>query len=131
VDLVEVDRVEPEAREAALDLSPERVAVQALQRRPVRAFRLPALGEDERPLVEAGDRAADDLLGVAEAVLGRRVDPVDAELERAMDRGDRVVVVLVAPTPVVLRAAERPGAETDAVISIPVRPSSVVLMRPR
>ena len=103
MDLVEVDRVEPEPRKAALELAPERVALQALQRRPVRAFRLPALGEDERPLVEADDRAPDDLLGLAEAVLGRGVDPVDVELERALDRRDRVVVVLVAPAPVVRR----------------------------
>src|SRR5436190_7534 len=33
VDLVEVDRVEPEPRKAALELAPERVALQALERR--------------------------------------------------------------------------------------------------
>src|SRR5205807_946101 len=79
-----------------------------------RAFRLPALGEDERARVEPRDRPADNLLRVAEAVLGGGVDPVDAELEGVMDRRDRVVVVLRAPAPVVLRAAHRPGSDADA-----------------
>src|SRR5205085_11882571 len=114
MDLVEVDRVDREPAQARLALTQQRVALQGLHGRAVRAFGLAALGEDERPLVEAGERAADDLLGVAEAVLGGGVDPVDAELERAVDGGDRLVVVLLAPAPVVLRAADRPGAEADA-----------------
>src|SRR3954471_6984313 len=61
---------------------------------------------------ERGDRPPDDLLGVAEAVGGGGFDPVDAELDGVMDRGDRVVVVLAAPTGRPL-AADRPGADAD------------------
>src|SRR6185437_15288298 len=79
VDLVEVDRVDPEPREASFELSPQGVALQALQGRAVRPFGLAALGEDERPRSGiARDGPADDLLGVAEAVLRSRIDPVDA-----------------------------------------------------
>jgi hypothetical protein len=48
-----------------------------------------------------------------EAVLRGGVDPVDAELDRVVDRGDRFLVVLRAPAPVVVRTAERPGTEAD------------------
>jgi hypothetical protein len=79
VDLVKVDRVDTEPREAPFELAPQRVALQSLEGRPVRAFGLAALGEDERPLAGiACDGAADDFLRVAEAVLGGGVDPVDA-----------------------------------------------------
>src|SRR4029079_3217932 len=71
VDLVEVDRLDPEAAQAGLALASERVAPQRLQGRAVRAFRLAPLREDERPLVEARDRAADALLRVAQPVLPR------------------------------------------------------------
>jgi hypothetical protein len=81
VDLVEVDRVDAESPEARFDLAPERVAAEVLHGRPVRAFRLTALCEHERALARVrADGAADDLLGVAEAVVRRRVDPVDAEV---------------------------------------------------
>src|SRR6185503_4306360 len=127
VDLVEVDRLDAEAAQAGLALASERVAPQRLQGRAVRAFRLAALREDERPLVEARDRAADDLLRVAEPVLRGRVDPVDAELKRAVDRGDRLLVVLLAPAPVVLGAADRPGAEADPA---DLQPGAAELGRP-
>jgi hypothetical protein len=67
-----------------------------------------------KALGEARERAADDLLRVPEAVLRSRVDPIDAELERVVDRSDRVLVVLRAPAPVVACASERPGTEADA-----------------
>ncbi len=114
VDLVEVDRFHPEPREARLELAPERVSLEALHRRSIRPFGLPAFREHVRALGEARERATDDLLRVTEAVLGGRVDPVDAELEGVVDRSDRIVVVLCAPAPVVGRASERPGAEADA-----------------
>ena len=79
MDLVEVDCVDAEPREAAFHLAPERVATEALQGRPVWALGLAAFGEEERPLAGVGlNSPADDLLRVAEAVLRGGVDPVDA-----------------------------------------------------
>ena len=52
VDLVQVDRVDPEPREAALELAPDGVAAQAVHRRPPRPLGLAALGEHVRALVE-------------------------------------------------------------------------------
>ena len=103
----------PRRARLAFELAPEPVARQVVERRAARPLGLPTLGEDERPLVESCDRATDDLLRVAEAVLGRGVDPVHAELERAVDRRDRVLVLLRAPAPFEAAAADRPGAEAD------------------
>ncbi|HZE29729.1 MAG TPA: hypothetical protein VE055_06485, partial [Gaiellaceae bacterium] len=69
VDLVEVDCLDAQPPQARLALALQRVTLQRLHSRAVRAFGLAALGEDERPPVEARERAADDLLRVTEAVL--------------------------------------------------------------
>jgi hypothetical protein len=116
VDLVEVDCVHPEPRKACLDLASKGVAPQALLGRPPRTLGLAALREHVRTLAlaERGESAPHHLLGVPEAVLRGRVDPVDAELERVVDRGERVLVVLRAPAPVVLGPADRPRAEAGA-----------------
>src|ERR1700724_3059443 len=52
-----------------------------------------------------------DFLRVPHSVNGCGVDPVNAQLERAMNRGDRLFVVLLAPTEFPTRAADRPGSE--------------------
>ena len=62
VDLVEVDRVDAEPREAFLELTPEGIAPQGRYRHPVRAFRLARLREDVRaPAGIFAERSADDL----------------------------------------------------------------------
>jgi hypothetical protein len=58
-------------------------------------------------------RRAHDLLGMAEPVDSRRVDPVDAALDRVTDGGDRLLVVLAAPAHRPIAAADGPGAEPD------------------
>src|SRR5713101_2825698 len=63
---------------------------------------------------EAFVRAPDDQLRTAEAVGGGGVDPVDAQLERAVDRLDRVLVVLRTPAELPAATSDRPGAEADA-----------------
>jgi hypothetical protein len=73
-----------------------------------------AFVEGVGPLLEAGEGATDDLLGAAEAVGGGGVDPVDAQLERPLDRGDRVAVLLRPPAELPAGAADRPSAEPDA-----------------
>ena len=114
MDLVQVDRVDAEPLEARVDLSQDRVALQRLHRLATGPLDLAGLGEDERRRGAAFERASDDLLGVAEAVLRRGVDPVDPEVERVVDGRDRLFVVLRAPAPVVVGAADRPRAEADA-----------------
>ena len=73
-----------------------------------------ALGEHVRPLAARNvpQRPADDFLGMAEAVDGGGVDPVEAELDRAPNRGDRVRVVLRSPSEPPF-AADGPGAQAD------------------
>src|SRR3954468_7048819 len=54
------------------------------------------------------------LLGVAQPVARRGVDPVDPELGGAPDRGDRLLVVLRAPRVPPPGPADRPRAQADA-----------------
>ena len=127
MDLVEVDDVDAQAREAHLDLAQERVALEVVAHAVVAAVEQRGLGEDVRALGEALERAAHDLLGVPEPVDGRGVDPVDAELEAAAERGDGLVVVLGAPRMPPAGATDGPGPQPTPLIRMPVRPSSVVL----
>jgi hypothetical protein len=50
---------------------------------------------------------------MAHAVNGSRVDPVNAKLERAMNRGNGCLVVLLAPTKLPTRSTDCPGAKAD------------------
>jgi hypothetical protein len=114
VDLVEVNGVYPEPPQAPLELAPDRVALQAALHRPRLVPGALALREHVRPPVAgARERLADHLLGVAEPVHGRRVDPVHAVLDRPVDRLDRAAVVLRPPPEPPARAAHRPGADAD------------------
>src|SRR5882762_9749603 len=55
------------------------------------------------------ERASDHLFGVAQAINRRGVDPVHAQLERSMNRGHGVVVILFSPGELPARAANGPG----------------------
>ena len=68
----------------------------------------------------------DELFAAAVAVAGGRVDEVAAEVERAVERGERIGVGLRAP-----RAADGPGAEADlgAVEGMLAERAEVHLMR--
>ena len=63
--------------------------------------------------IEPGESAADDVLRVPEAVGGGGVDPVDPELERAVDRRARLLVFLGSPAELPVAPSNRPGAEAD------------------
>ena len=69
------------------------------------------LGRDQHAvaLAAAGEGAADDPLGLAEAVGRRRVDQGDPVIERGVDGVDGVAHAGAAPHP----AADRPSAEAD------------------
>jgi hypothetical protein len=116
VELVEVDPLDAEAPERSLDLAPDPLRAQValgLVVRPVVVGDHAALRKDERP-VRGGhlaECAPDDLLGVAEAVDSRRVDPVHAAADSVTDRGNRAGVVLGPPAVGPASAADRPRAE--------------------
>jgi hypothetical protein len=70
-------------------------------------------GEHVRTVAHALQRPPDDRLGMAEAIGGGGVDPVDALLERAVDRSDRLIIVLRPPAELPASAADRPRAEPE------------------
>src|SRR5260370_31370305 len=74
-----------------------------------------ALGENVRPWARPGaQRQRHDFLGMAHSVNGGGVDPVYAEVERAMNRGDRRFVVLVPPPQFPARSANCPCAKASS-----------------
>ena len=56
---------------------------------------------------------ADDFFGVAEAVDGGGIDPVDAEVEGAVNGRDGFAVILRAPGEFPVAAADRPCAKAN------------------
>ena len=116
VDLVEVDPVGVQPPQRVLDRADDPAArVAPLVR--VLAHRVVELGrEDDVVAPAAGERLADDLLGLALPVDVGGVDEVDAGVERRVDDADRLVVVGVAPR------AEHHRAEAEVVTETPVRP---------
>ena len=107
VDLVEVDPVGAEAAQAVLDLADD-PAPRVAELVGVVAHRAVDLGrEDHVVAAAAGERLADDLLGLAARVDVGGVDEVDPRVERAVDDRDRLVVVGLAP------GAEHHGAEAE------------------
>jgi hypothetical protein len=124
VDLEQVDVIGAQAAQARLELVRERIGPRVAPDRELLSARalgveealaariVPAetgLRQQERALAPPGERAADHALGVPEAVHGRGVDRVHAELERRVDRRQRALVVAAAPVP----TADRPRAEGD------------------
>jgi hypothetical protein len=83
VDLVEVDRVHAEPREARLRLAADRIAVQVEDRPAAGALQKPDLGEDVGSPLEPRDRPADDLLRVTEAVDRCRVPATRRSVRRS------------------------------------------------
>ena len=115
VELQEVEPLTPEPAQALLAVAPDRLGAEVHEVVPVVAAQRAALGEDEDVLA-AGERAADDLLGVPPPVEGSRVDPVDAAVQRGMDGPHRVAVVLRPPVdpPLSRPRADGRGADADA-----------------
>ena len=114
VDLVHVDDVDAQPAQAVLDLAADAGALEA---RDNLAFLVPAafaLGGDDGPATfELLERPAHDVFAVAEPVDRRGVEPVDAEIQRFVDRADREGVVLRTPAEFPVAAAHRPGTEAD------------------
>ena len=97
VHLVEVDPVGAQPPQRVLDRADDPAARVALLVG-VLAHRVVELGgEDDVVAAAAGERLADDLLGLALPVDVGGVDEVDPGVERRVDDPDRLVVVRVAP----------------------------------
>ena len=111
VDLVEVDGFDLQAAEAGFALAADLfLGVGDF------FFVVPdhgGLGEDVGFVRGGLDGFGYDFFGVAEAVDGGGVDPVDAEVEGFVDGGDGVVVVLRAPCEGPVASANGPCAEAD------------------
>src|SRR4029077_7542060 len=58
-------------------------------------------------------RKRDHFLGVTHSVNSGGVDPINTKLERAVNRGDRCFVILLAPTKFPARTTYGPGAKAD------------------
>ena len=119
MELEEIEPLDAEPAQRGLRLAPEAVGARDAAEVGIVPLAFPdqaALGEDVRPAAcgDVGECAADHLLGVAEAIGGGGVDPVDADVERAADGGDRIGVVLRAPAGGPFGAADRPRAEAEA-----------------
>ena len=107
VELQKVELLAPEPTQALLAAMADRLGAQVHEVVSVVATQRSALGEDEHVLA-AGERAADDLLGVPPAVERSRVDPVDAAVQCGVDGPYRIGVVLRSPVrPTTLPAASR------------------------
>jgi len=98
VNLVEIDHFEGEATEAVFGFAPDRIG---LQRYSYIALRVPApaalsedVGSRTGPALKG---SANDFFRVSKAIDGSGINPVDAELEGAMDRRDGIIVVLRSP----------------------------------
>src|SRR3954470_16125217 len=119
MELEEIEALDAQPLQRALSLAPDALGPGDAAEVGVAPFLLPdqpALGEDVGPLTQrhADERLPHDFLGVAEAVGGGGVDPVDAQVERPADGGNRIGIVLRTPTGGPVGTAERPGAKPDA-----------------
>src|SRR6267143_1984357 len=71
-----------------------------------------AFGEYIGPWTRPGrERPRHDLFGVTEAINRGGVDPVHAQLERSVNRGDGIVIALLSPGELPAGAADCPRAE--------------------
>src|SRR5579864_6236639 len=111
MDLVEIDRVDSEPLETAVRLPQDRVTLKAVHDPATRSLQERSLGKHIGTLREAGQGTPNDRFGVAEAVGGGRVDPVDALFEGVVNRGDRLLILLGPPAELPASAADRPGTE--------------------
>jgi hypothetical protein len=116
VDLVQVDVVGPETREAVVDLGHDRLAGQAAPVGPA-GVHVPVDLRGDDDLVAAGvllQRLPDDLLARPGGVDVRGVEEVDAELDGLLDQRPAVLLAEGPRMAASVGFAERHAAEADA-----------------
>jgi hypothetical protein len=96
VDLVEIDPVGAQPPQRVLDLADD-PAPRAALLVGIRAHRAVEFRGEDDVVAAAGERLADDLLGLALRVDVGGVDEGDPGVQRGVDDADRLVVVGVAP----------------------------------
>src|SRR5215212_6518586 len=114
VDLVEIYDVGLQASEALFALTLHRVLLEDIRDIALVVPHERALSKDAGPLGvgDALERAGDECLGVAEAVDGGGVHPVDPQVNGPPYGSHRLVVVLRSPGSSPAAPAYRPGPET-------------------
>src|SRR5688572_6796655 len=94
MDLVHVDVFRPEPLQAVVDLAEDRLARQPLAVRSFTHLAMQLGGDDDFVAIgEVPQSAAEDLLAPSDGVHIRRIEEIDAKLERFLD--DRAAVLLV------------------------------------
>src|SRR5437879_4930359 len=96
VNLVEVNIINAQAFEAGLGLALDRVRLQAIT---YLALLIPdqgTLGEDKGPLTTF-DGLPNDLLRMTQTIHGSGIDPVNTQVQAALNGGDRLLVILRTP----------------------------------
>ena len=99
MNLIEIDLGDPESAQAVFHFGSDRVGAEHFLHLAAGVPAQAPLGENvgarARPSLES---PGDDLFGMPQTVDGGGVDPVHAQFERAMNRGDGVVIVLMSPS---------------------------------
>ena len=116
--VVEIDVVDAEALEAAFDRLPHVVRAAVDPSAPWGRGALDAeLGGDHDAVAPALDGAADEFLVGVRAVHVGRVEEGDAELERAVDGGDRLGLVPAGVELAHPHAAQPDGGDLGAILA--------------
>src|SRR5690349_12877803 len=93
MELIEIDAIDVQPPQARIAFSADAVTLETAGDAVVGLRNTAALCGDEWFHFQFRERLRDDFFGMSVAVDRRRVDPVDAQFNRAMDRADRVLVV--------------------------------------
>lgn|GEM_PF-5236913 len=104
VDLVQVDVVNAETTQAGFAFAADGIGLEAAMDLPTIVPKRRALGEEEGILLHPSDRLPDQVLGMAEPVNRRRVDPIHPEIDRALDS---LSIILRSPREFPVAAADR------------------------
>ena len=116
VHLIKVDTVDAKSLEARVALSDDTFAFEHFVDRFRIAHYAAAFGSHDRAPrgTELFECLADQFLGLATAIDGCGVDPIDAQVDCGDDRIDRFAGILIAPAEFPITSADGPGTETDS-----------------
>lgn len=113
MDLVKIDDVHTQAAQASLHLGANHFGLEIWEELPLVVPRAATLGRDQRAGSHLSQSAPDHLLGMAQAVSGRGVDPFDAQIECSVNGGDGLAIILRAPREGPAAATYRPRPKAD------------------
>src|SRR5207302_10896033 len=114
MDLIEIDHIDIQPTQTVFALAADGVRRQRAMHISLFVPAQTAFRENVWPRSGPGSQCkTDDFLGVTHSINSGRVDPVNAKLERAMNRGDGRLVILLAPTKLPTRSTDSPGAKAN------------------